>query len=493
MNLLLLTIAVALSAARGAWRGATRAPPAHRRRAAAPRLGWMEDAAALQAAKGRASKELTLVAWLEENGVHMNELAGWGRAAHPMRVEAETVDDFEPSGRGLLARKQISQGEAVLQINTRLCLTKERAQEVLGRSVVPDALGEYLAIALLLIHERAKGASSFWASYVDILPTTEEVGQSFTWADDELALLQGSAVVDSTESMQRKLRSEYAALQATTLAQHPALSAEVYSWEAFEWAMSMLFSRAINLREIDALALVPYADLLNHSPYSQSYFLVNSVPLSNQKEVALYADRAYARNDQIFISYGQKSNAELLLLYGFVVDRNLYDEVELTVALGDDDALYAEKRAFLERQGLKTKMAFPLLIDRYSSELVQFLRLCCAQPSDLPLEGLKYNERISPQNERAALGALIAGCEQALAEYPESEAEDAAMMDNARLFAALTRNQRMAVKLRRNEKRILERTIRVCETTLQDIERELSRPASVGGAGPPGLPRIVAR
>ena len=84
-------------------------------------------------------------------------------------------------------------------------------------------------------------------------------------------------------------------------------------------------------------------------------------------------------------------------------------------------------------------MAFPLLIDRYSSELVQFLRLCCAQPSDLPLEGLKYNERISPQNERAALGALIAGCEQALAEYPESEAEDAAMMDNARLFAALTR------------------------------------------------------
>ena len=103
-----LTIAVALTAARGAWRGATRAPPAHRRRAAAPRLGWMEDAAALQAAKGRASKELALVAWLEENGVHMNELAGWGRAAHPMRVEAETVDDFEPSGRGLLARKQLS-------------------------------------------------------------------------------------------------------------------------------------------------------------------------------------------------------------------------------------------------------------------------------------------------------------------------------------------------------------------------------------------------
>ena len=46
----------------------------------------------------------------------------------------------------------------------------------------------------------------------------------------------------------------------------------------------------------------------------------------------LYPDRVYTCNNQIFISYGQKTpDAELL--------RNLYDEVELTVALGDDDVL----------------------------------------------------------------------------------------------------------------------------------------------------------
>ena len=75
------------------------------------------------------------------------------------------------------------------------------------------------------------------------------------------------------------------------------------------------------------LALVPYADLLNHSPYASSYFFYNSIPLSNEREVTLYSDRSYARNDQVLISYGQKSNAELLLLYGFVIDRNLFDEV----------------------------------------------------------------------------------------------------------------------------------------------------------------------
>ena len=95
----------------------------------------------------------------------------------------------------------------------------------------------------------------------------------------------------------------------------------------------MLFSRGISLKQADCLALVPYADLLNHSPYSQSYFMSNTLPFSDEWEVVLYADRAFAKDDQVLVSYGQKSNAELLLLYGFVVDRNLFDEVELAPPL----------------------------------------------------------------------------------------------------------------------------------------------------------------
>ena len=173
---------------------------------------------------------------------------------------------------------------------------------------------------------------------------------------------------------------------------------------------------------------------------------------------------------QVLISYGQKSNAELLLLYGFVVDRNLFDEVELTVSVDPTDKRYDEKVEFLKRQRLQPSMAFPLLIDRYSSELLQYLRLCCLLPSDGPLETYEYGEPISSSNERAAQAALRDGCERALALYPETEAEDAALMENGRLFASLSRNQRMTIKLRRNEKRILLRTIRTCETALEALE-----------------------
>ena len=71
-----------------------------------------------------------------------------------MRVESDTVEDFEPAGRGLIARKSILQGEAVMQINMKFVMTKERAQAVLGKQVVPDTMGEYIAIARLLMHER---------------------------------------------------------------------------------------------------------------------------------------------------------------------------------------------------------------------------------------------------------------------------------------------------------------------------------------------------
>ena len=67
---------------------------------------------------------------------------------------------------------------------------------------------------------------------------------------------------------------------------------------------------------------------------------------------------------QVYISYGPKSNADLLLLYGFSLDRNPFNSVEVTVALDTEDELYAQKKTFLEEAGRPTTMSFPLYNDR---------------------------------------------------------------------------------------------------------------------------------
>lgn len=447
-------------------------------RASVPKCQLFKDKTRGSAILDSKTKERLLVEWLTENGVYMANGDAWGKAPHPVRVEGETMEDFESSGRGLLARREILFGQTVLEIPAKIAMTKTRAQEVLGKDIIPDGeppedpegMGKFIAVAVLLMHERAIGDKSFWKPYIDILPTIEEVGASFTWSEEDLALLEGSLVVETSRSLKAKVIREYNNLVDTTFSRFPEyFPLEVYTYELFEWAMTNLFSRSFRLTDIGGVAMVPYADLLNHTPYSKMFLETRQMAFSNDFQLQLQSDRPHAVGDQVLLSYGQKSNSELLLQYGFVVDRNIFDEVEIGVSLPDDDPRYEEKKAFLEEQGLKAAMSFPMLIDRTSFELMQYLRLLCVDEDDGPLKDLAYNDIISDENEQQVLEILIDGCQTALNAYPQTEAEDEAMMRNSRLFASLPRNARMAIKLRRNEKRILKRTISYCELGLQKM------------------------
>lgn len=73
-----------------------------------------------------------------------------------------------------------------------------------------------------------------------------------------------------------------------------------YTYERWIWAFTMLFSRAIRLRNLrvgERLAMVPYADLINHSAYSGSFLDAREsgdwLFKDGEEEVILYADRGY--------------------------------------------------------------------------------------------------------------------------------------------------------------------------------------------------------
>ncbi len=157
-----------------------------------------------------------LIEWLEtEGGVYLSEASSWGEAPHPMAISTETKDEItnESSGRGLLARRSINDGDELLKIPLNLCITRKSAREALGRDALPDGINEYLAIACQLIHEKyVLGEKSFYAPYMGVLPEVAEVNPTFTWKDEDLAFLEGSPVVAATRSLQMKLRREYDAL-----------------------------------------------------------------------------------------------------------------------------------------------------------------------------------------------------------------------------------------------------------------------------------------
>jgi histone-lysine N-methyltransferase SETD3 len=91
------------------------------------------------------------------------------------------------------------------------------------------------------------------------------VNPSFTWSDAELALLDGSPAIKATRSMQAKLRAEYASLLGGVFKDHPRVftgtnrpgdpslgeeAAGAFCFAHFEWAFTMLFSRAIRLDKL---------------------------------------------------------------------------------------------------------------------------------------------------------------------------------------------------------------------------------------------------
>lgn len=470
-----------------------------------------------------------LVDWLTAEGnVYLSEQSSWGEAPHPLAISTETKDEItnESSGRGLLARRDINDGDELLKIPMKLCITKSAARKALGRDVLPSGINEYLAMACLLIHEKFVMAEmSLWKPYIDVLPEVNEVSPTFMWTDADLNFLEGSPVIAATKSMQMKVRSvcqvlayyllflliprvishayfffhntaklrrEYDDLLGGPdglIVKFPdRFPADKFTFEHWQWAFTMLFSRAIRLRSLkqgETLALVPYADLINHSPFSQAYIDAREsgdwVFKSGEEEVILYADRGYRRMEQVYISYGPKSNAELLLLYGFAVERNPFNSVDVTVSiaprtasfvkeLNDDnvpvDPLADEKVAFLESVGRDKTVDFPCYADRYPVEMLEFLRLMQMTPDDTrgkALSEFDYSRTISSANEAAVLTSVIEAVKRQLGMYPQKEDEDAEIIKDKSLFRLLSYNQRMAVRHRRNEKRLLKRTIAALE------------------------------
>mmetsp|Transcript_22431 Transcript_22431/g.51709 ORF Transcript_22431/g.51709 Transcript_22431/m.51709 type:complete len:346 (+) Transcript_22431:1-1038(+) len=294
-----------------------------------------------------------------------------------------------------------------------------------------------------------------------------------------------------------KLQREYDALlgdkENGLIAKFPdRFPADHFTYENWVWAFTMLFSRAIRLRSLqqgEALALVPYADLINHSPFSQAYIDARQsgdwLFKTGEEEVVLFADRGYRRMEQIYISYGQKSNAELLLLYGFAVEKNPFNSVDVTVSINaltssfieefnDDslevDPLAEEKVEFLKRVGRDNTVDFPCYADRYPVEMLEYLRLMQMTEEDTrgkPLSEFDYSRTISAANEAAVLTSVIQAVSRQLSKYPQTEDDDAAMIRDKPLFRLLSYNQRMAVRHRRNEKRLLKRTIAALERQMQ--------------------------
>ena len=118
-------------------------------------------------------------------------------------------------------------------------------------------------------------------------------------------------------------------------------------------------------------ALVPFADCLNHANKQTKY----DYDEDNNGTFRLFptGDNKYGVHEEVFNSYGRRPNSKVLLDYGFAMQCNEWDTVELILEIIPTYAGYSEKLRILMHVGGKAK---------YQSMIVSVF--------DFPLDALEY-------------------------------------------------------------------------------------------------------
>lgn len=166
-------------------------------------------------------------------------------------------------------------------------------------------------------------------SYIDLLPSTTDIRSPLSMPLKSLyvfenTILNETAIKEKLES----LKSEFLKVCS--------YNSEV-GFDDYLWAHLIITSRAFPYKIVNPNAklyevmLLPIIDLLNHKPHSKVEWSSNSVG-----DFKLSILDIPSNGGQVFNNYGPKGNAELLMGYGFILENNEFDSLQLSLSLDDN-------------------------------------------------------------------------------------------------------------------------------------------------------------
>ncbi|KAI8376131.1 uncharacterized protein BYT42DRAFT_573524 [Radiomyces spectabilis] len=411
--------------------------------------------------------------WLETNGATLSP--------------AIAFKDYrdENAGRGVVAVKDIKEGDVLFSIARQQLLSSQTSalRKVEGMAQVLDNLTGWNPLILCMMYESQR-ADSFWKPYFDVLP--KDFTTPMFWKDEEMKELEGTdipAKIGKTEA-ETMFRDEIEPI----IKAHPDIfNPEIHNVELFHICGSLIMAysfhdelapkattlktkeNAENKKEEEEdeesdeeeeeteelLAMVPMADMLNHKTG------FNNARLFHEPEaLQMRAIKPIAAGDQIYNTYGDLCNADLLRKYGFADENNPFDLCEIDgklvveVCAPDQDAETIENKTdFLLEEGvmddcfvIDTDHDVPpeliIAVHVYRSSAEEFEKM--AEKEKLP------KPRLTPEAKQLLIQLL----EQRLARYPTSLEDDVVSLQSSSSHA-----KKNAILVRLGEKQILVKTL----------------------------------
>ncbi|KAF9969169.1 hypothetical protein BGZ73_008598 [Actinomortierella ambigua] len=293
--------------------------------------------------------------WLKSNGASVSE----SMALHDYASEG--------AGRGVIATKDIERDHELFSIPRSLPLSPETSE--LAKSVDLSSLHGWNPLLLCMIYEYCRGADSRWKPYFDILPM--EFSTPMFWSAEDIELLRGTGVYDKIGKKEAEdaFKSTLWPVIEANPDQFPPKSQEEYI-RIFHRMGSLVMAYAFHDTKDESqmeddedsdvddddegeekinVSMVPLADMLNHKTGH------NNARLFHEKDcLRMVAIKPIKAGQQIFNTYGDLCNADLLRKYGFVDVPNPHNIAEI------NGQLVVEKSTSADPEGKDEKVEWLL-------------------------------------------------------------------------------------------------------------------------------------
>ena len=378
--------------------------------------------------------------------------------------------------RGVLAKNNIMKDEIIMTIPRECLISLETALETdYGKKIGEFMYKElnspkHCLLTSFLLYEENNPKYKY---YFDLLPKDFSNFPIF-YTSKELEYLKGSPFLLQILEKKEDMKSDYAIL-CQYLPDFKQFSYLKFC-QARLLISSRIFGISINDNKTDVLA--PFADLLNHKRPRQTQWYYDD----NLESFVIQATEDIKEGNEIFDSYGRKTNARFLLNYGFCLEDNDTSEFLITVNFNENYPLYEQKKKFFQNE-YELVRRFNLNNNFYESqiiELLSFLRFILFEGDidelynaisssdniyneEVPLT-FYYIQPITKELEIKVLKHLSLLCRRALGKYPTTFEEDLNLIKTKKNISFNLRN---CLYLLMSEKTVLSYFIYFCEYCLE--------------------------
>lgn len=435
----------------------------------------------------------SLNSWLANAGAKLNS------------VQIKHVPENQSSGLGLVARGQPGGLLRWLQVwrwGKEETLAEFPLSNAITASTVasdPDVgelyskwldlgiLNERQVVVMFLLTERAKGSSSEWAPYIQSLPPSHDIPLYFSkGALDEL---KGTSLANAAETQRKEVDEEWrtmAPLAADALNQGGAGALQL-SQQDFQWARATYWSRALALGKGSnpPEGLVPGLDFANHAPLGHGKARWEVDRTNNSVKLVGVPPKS---NSEITISYGDKSNEELMFMYGFALRDNPDDKLMVPPPVPADTSQWdasaskrmnlvqqagEDARSFLARRDARTRHEARKTVESVLPKLQVFvmgdneLSMARERPEVL-------TEPVTDNERRFATLSLLANMLEAQVNQLENATGSAANDENLLSSGTLDRRRRNCVVYRLGQKELAKSYLSAARELLREAQEQRS-------------------